>query len=639
MSILDTINSPEDLKKVPAAQIPKLAAEIRHFLIENVAKTGGHLGPNLGVVELTIGIHRVFNSPQDSIIFDTGHQIYVHKLLTGRHDFSKLRQADGLSGYGNRSESVHDIVENSHASTSLSWADGIARANELLGYTDRTVVALIGDGAMTGGMAWEALNNIAEHPDRPLVIVLNDNGRSYAPTIGGMVRRLEPARKLDQIRVSKPYEEFLAKTKATLEEHGLPGRMAFGALRSIKRGLKEVFVDAGIFDSLRIKYLGPVNGHDEAEVEEALRLARDYGGTVVVHAMTQKGHGYRFAEEDEADAFHAIGTIHPETGLPVVESRFGYTQVFATEIAQIARENPRVVGVTAAMLRPVGFGLMQKEFPDRVIDVGIAEQHALTSAAGMAFAGLHPVIALYSTFLNRGYDQLLMDIALHHEPVTIVLDRSGITGSDGPSHNGMWDLSLATMIPGLRVAIPRDEATERAELREAVADETGPTLLRYPKGSIPEALDAEAHIGKADVVLGASALTQKTNDARVAVVAYGPMVHTAVQAVRQGLSEGAFSSSQVMVIDPRWALPVDQELVDELVHFDGLVTVEDGLLPGGLGTEVTRQLLERGVLIPTRSLGIEREFLTTDTRESLLARYHMTAGDVLDAIKSILQAE
>ena len=494
MGLIDRIAGPEDLKALPGPRLPELAEEIRAFLVENVSKTGGHLGPNLGVVELTIALHRVFDSPSDAILFDTGHQSYVHKILTGRHDFSALRREGGLSGYPSRAESAHDVVENSHATTALSWADGIARGFQLSGQTGRRAVAVVGDGAMTGGMAWEALNNIAEDSDRPLVVVINDNDRSYAPTVGGLVRKFDPVRRLDSIRLSKSYEAFLDWTKRTLRDAGPPGRMAYGALHSIKKGVKDIFVDAGIFDSLGLKYIGPIDGHNLDDLIEALTLARDYGGPVVVHAITEKGRGYEPAERDVHDRFHAIGAIHPETGLPIAPERFGWTSVFAREIARIARADPTVVGITAAMTRPVGLGRFADEFPDRVIDVGIAEQHAMTMAAGLARAGMRPVLALYSTFMNRGFDQLIMDVALHREPVTVVLDRAGITGDDGASHNGVWDLSIAAMVPGLRTAAPRDGEELAALGAEAAGHETTPPP-RYTEASLVKALE-EREIGR-----------------------------------------------------------------------------------------------------------------------------------------------
>ena len=468
MGLIDRIAGPEDLKALPGPRLPELAEEIRAFLVENVSKTGGHLGPNLGVVELTIALHRVFDSPSDAILFDTGHQSYVHKILTGRHDFSALRREGGLSGYPSRAESAHDVVENS------------------------------------------------------LVVVINDNDRSYAPTVGGLVRKFDPVRRLDSIRLSKSYEAFLDWTKRTLRDAGPPGRMAYGALHSIKKGVKDIFVDAGIFDSLGLKYIGPIDGHNLDDLIEALTLARDYGGPVVVHAITEKGRGYEPAERDVHDRFHAIGAIHPETGLPIAPERFGWTSVFAREIARIARADPTVVGITAAMTRPVGLGRFADEFPDRVIDVGIAEQHAMTMAAGLARAGMRPVLALYSTFMNRGFDQLIMDVALHREPVTVVLDRAGITGDDGASHNGVWDLSIAAMVPGLRTAAPRDGEELAALLREALAHD-GPALLRYPKGALPEPIPALSSHSWGDVLFSGER-------PEVAVVAVGSMVPVALEA-------------------------------------------------------------------------------------------------------------
>ncbi len=460
---LGAISGPEDLVAVPADELDDLARQVREFLVEKVSRTGGHLGPNLGVVELTIALHRVFVSPRDRIVFDTGHQAYVHKLLTGRHDFSELKRRGGLSGYPSRAESVHDIVENSHASTALSWADGIAKAHQLRGETSRHVVAVIGDGALTGGMAWEALNNIAAGRDRRLVIVVNDNGRSYAPTIGGL------AHHLSTLRTTRGYERFLDWGKAALQRSGAPGRLAYEALHGVKKGLKDVVAPQGMFEDLGLKYLGPVDGHDIAEVEHALTRAREYGGPVIVHVITHKGNGYAPAENDTADHFHGIGRFDPETGVPVASSGTPWTSVFAEAVLDLAHTRADLVGITAAMMIPVGLDRFAQAYPERVFDVGIAEQHAVTSAAGMAFAGLHPVVAVYATFLNRAFDQVLMDAAMHKAGVTFVLDRAGVTGDDGASHHGMWDMSLMHLVPGLRLAAPRDAATLRAELAEADA--------------------------------------------------------------------------------------------------------------------------------------------------------------------------
>ncbi len=621
--ILNSINSPADLRHLKSEELEALADEIRQFLVTNVAKTGGHLGPNLGVVELTIALHRVFDSPADPMIWDTGHQAYVHKIVTGRKDFSRLRQEGGLSGYPARAESDHDVVENSHASTALSWADGVARGIQLAG-RDNCVVAIIGDGAMTGGMAWEALNNIAEDPDRPIVIVLNDNGRSYAPTVGGFVRRLDPVRRLDAVRVNREYDNFLDWGKRTLQGSGMPGQLTYDALRGLKKGMKEVLFDAGIFDSLGLKYMGPIDGHDIKSLEEALTMAREYGGPVVVHAITDKGRGYKPAETNKADRFHAVGRIHPETGLPIEPSRFGWTSIFAEEIVEVARKNPTVVGITAAMLEPVGLQPMLKEFPKRVIDVGIAEQHALTMAAGLAHAGYSPVVALYATFMNRGFDQLLMDIALHNAPVTICLDRAGVTGDDGPSHNGMWDLSLAAMIPNLSMAVPRDEATMRELLREAIEIDA-PTLVRYPKGSVPSELPAVRKIGSLDVVY-----EHHVDGVRPIVhVAVGPMAHTMIEAAKQ------MDDESIIVVDPRWVLPTNEDLVNLISNAGGAVVLEDGLVDGGVGDELRLALADAGHFIPVKNLGIAKEFLQHSARGDILKRQGMDASAVIKATREV----
>lgn len=625
MSILSSIDGPADLKRLPESILPDLAAEIREFLITNVAKTGGHLGPNLGVVELTIALHRVFDSPRDVLVFDTGHQSYVHKILTGRKDFSQLRHAGGLSGYPSRAESVHDVVENSHATTALSWADGIARGKQLA-HDPHCVVAIIGDGALTGGMAWEALNNIAEDANRPLVIVVNDNGRSYSPTVGGFMRRLDVARKLDNLRVNKKYEEFLDKGKHYLRSAGNPGKLAYDALHGLKRGMKDVLFDAGIFDSLGLKYLGPVDGHDIAQLTEALQMAKHYGGPVVVHAITEKGRGYRPAEENIEDHFHAVGVIHPETGLPVVQSRFGWTKVFASEMLELARKNQQIIGVTAAMMYPVGLAPMHEKFPNRVIDAGIAEQHAMTMSAGLAHAGYHPVLALYATFMNRAFDQLLMDVALHGEAVTICLDRSGITGDDGPSHNGMWDLSIAAMIPGLQVGVPRDGTQLRQLLTRAV-EIPAPTLLRYPKGAVPKDLPALREINGIDVLYEAN--SENLADT-VLVLGIGALAHNAVAAAKTLNSE-----MPVIVADPKWVLPISDSLLQLAQQVRAVVCVEDGLVDGGVGTELMLALQKNGSNVPVTCLGIQKEFLKHDARAEILQREHLDSQSIAQAIIAV----
>jgi 1-deoxy-D-xylulose-5-phosphate synthase len=626
MELLRTIRSPEDVRRLTGAQTTELAAEIRTFLVDRVSRTGGHLGPNLGVVELTIALHRVFSSPRDTLVFDTGHQSYVHKLLTGRQDFSALRKRGGLSGYPSRAESEHDVVENSHASTALSWADGIARANRVRGRDDRHVVAVIGDGALTGGMAWEAINNIAANDDRRLVIVVNDNGRSYSPTIGGV------ANHLDTLRTTRGYEAFLDWGKRTLYRTGAPGRFAYGWLHGLKKGLKDVVAPQGMFEDLGLKYVGPVDGHDVAALEHALRRAKAFGGPVIVHAITEKGRGYTPAEEDVADRFHAVGAIHPETGLPVAPSRFGWTQVFADEIVEIGRRRPDVVAITAAMLHPVGLAPFAAEFGDRTFDVGIAEQHAATSAAGMAFAGLHPVVAVYATFLNRAFDQVLMDVALHKAGVTFVLDRAGITGDDGPSHNGMWDLAMLRIVPGLRLAAPRDEATLRAALRQAVDVDDAPTVVRYPKGALVDPIPALEEVEGVDVIArhvpGAGAPTGK----RVLVVGVGAMAGTALAAGESLAAHGL----EVVVVSPTWVLPVPPALVKLAGEHDLVVTIEDGVVDGGIGATLAQRAAEQGVRTPQVHRGLPVEFLDHASRDQIATAQRLRAEDaVRDALAAL----
>ncbi|OMG22893.1 1-deoxy-D-xylulose-5-phosphate synthase [Actinomyces naeslundii] len=657
-ALLASVRKPADLDRLTSEDLVALAAEIRRHLVASVARTGGHLGPNLGVVELTIALHRTFRSPRDTIVFDTGHQAYVHKLLTGRQDFAHLRERGGLSGYPSRAESVHDVVENSHASTSLSWADGIARANHLQGHDERHVVAVIGDGAMTGGMAWEALDNIADSSDRHLVIVVNDNGRSYAPTIGGL------AHHLDALRTNPGYERVLSGVKRTLLSQGAPGRAAFDALHGLKRGLKDVLVPSAFFEDLGIKYTGPVDGHDITAIEFALTRAREYAEPVIVHVITEKGHGYTPAEEHVPDRFHAVGKIHPETGLPVVAERFGWTAVFAEEIVSLAQRDERIVGVTAAMQAPVGLQPLADAMPERVIDVGIAEQHALTFSAGLAFAGMHPVVALYATFLNRAFDQVLMDVALHRAGVTIVLDRAGITGTDGASHNGMWDMALLAHVPGLRLAAPRDEATLRDSLRQAMSVGDAPTVVRYPKGTLPEPLavvrrlgleDAEkspydagvqgdASAGEAlgevsafDVVDVLLENREPADAPQLLLVGVGAMAAHAHEAGRALEQE----DRAVTVVHPHWVIPPPGPLVAAAAQADVVIVVEDGLVDGGIGSQL-RDAVEdywagrsdaAGPRV-WRRIGIPRQFIDTATRDQLLEDFGMRAPDIAEAARA-----
>ena len=654
-ALLPSVRKPADLDRLTSEQLVTLASEIRQHLVASVARTGGHLGPNLGVVELTIALHRTFRSPRDTIVFDTGHQTYVHKLLTGRQDFTHLRERGGLSGYPSRAESVHDVVENSHASTSLSWADGIARANHLQGHDERHVVAVIGDGAMTGGMAWEALDNIADSSDRHLVIVVNDNGRSYAPTIGGL------AHHLDALRTNPGYERVLSGVKRTLLSQGAPGRAAFDALHGLKRGLKDVLVPSAFFEDLGIKYTGPVDGHDITAVEFALTRAREYAEPVIVHVITEKGRGYTPAEEHVPDRFHAVGRIHPETGLPVVAERFGWTTVFAEEIVSLAHGNERIVGVTAAMQAPVGLQPLADAMPTRVIDVGIAEQHALTFSAGLAFAGMHPVVALYATFLNRAFDQVLMDVALHRAGVTIVLDRAGITGTDGASHNGIWDMALLAHVPGLRLAAPRDELTLRESLRTAVSIDDAPTVVRYPKGALPEPLtavrrlgwepdapghgeepvqkDAQPALTAFDVVDVLLESRQRAGAARILLVGVGAMATEAYEAGRLLQQEDRV----VTVVHPHWAVPAPAPLVAAAAaaDVDVVVVVEDGLVDGGIGSQLRDAVEEYQAHSGTegspvfRRVGVPRQFVDTATRAQLMEDFGMRAVDIAETARSV----
>jgi 1-deoxy-D-xylulose-5-phosphate synthase len=602
VTLLESIAGPRDLKKLDPGQLPALATEIRDLLIETVTRTSGHLGPNLGVVELTIALHRVFESPADRIIFDTGHQSYVHKLLTGRRAaFGTLRQRGGLSGYPSRAESEHDMVENSHASTSLSYADGLAKAYRLRGETGRTVVAVIGDGALTGGMAWEALNNIAVAKDSRLVIVVNDNGRSYQPTIGGLATHLA------SVRASQRYEQVLEYIKTSLSRTPLVGPPLYETLHGIKKGLKDVLQPQVLFEDLGIKYLGPVNGHDEQLVEHVLRRARDFGGPVIVHVITRKGFGYDPAEQNEEDCLHQVPAAPAAAAGPPKRT---WSEVFGDALLGIGAQRPDVVAITAAMLYPTGLAPFAKAFPDRVFDVGIAEQHAMTSAAGLAMGGMHPVVAVYATFLNRAFDQLLMDVALHELPVTVVLDRAGITGPDGASHHGMWDGSILQVVPGLRIAAPRD-ATRIAELlAEAVAVGDGPTVLRFPKGTVGGEVAAVGTLGGMDVL----SCPAKGVVSDVLLIGAGPMAGVCVQAAGRLADQGI----GVTVIDPRWVKPVDGALAGAAAAHRLVVTVEDNGVAGGFGDAVCRLLRDAGVGAPVKTFGLPQRFQTHAKREEIM---------------------
>ncbi|TWD18123.1 1-deoxy-D-xylulose-5-phosphate synthase [Streptomyces sp. T12] len=621
MPLLTRITGPRDLDRLTLEELDQLAGEIRTFLVDAVSKTGGHLGPNLGVVELTLALHRVFESPKDKVLWDTGHQSYVHKLLTGRQDFSRLKMKGGLSGYPSQAESEHDVIENSHASTVLGWADGIAKANQLMKRDDSHVVAVIGDGALTGGMAWEALNNIADAKDRPLVIVVNDNERSYSPTIGGLANHLAT------LRTTDGYERFLTRTKDLLERTPVVGQALYDTLHGAKKGLKDFIAPQGMFEDLGLKYVGPIDGHDIEALESALTRAKRFNGPVIVHCLTEKGRGYQPALQDEADRFHAVGKIHPDTGLPIATSGADWTSVFGEEMVKLGEEREDVVAITAAMLQPVGLDKFAKRFPDRVYDVGIAEQHGAVSAAGLAHAGVHPVFAVYATFLNRAFDQVLMDVALHRCGVTFVLDRAGVTGTDGASHNGMWDMSILQVVPGLRLAAPRDADQVRAQLREAVAVEDAPTVVRFSKGAVGPAVPAVGRVGGMDVLREPG--TDTPDVLLVSVGALAPMcLEIASLLDRQGIS--------TTVVDPRWVKPVDEAMAPLAVKHRVVVTVEDNSRVGGVGSAVAQALRDAGVDMPLRDFGIPPRFLDHASRAEVMTEIGLTAPDIARQVTGLV---
>jgi 1-deoxy-D-xylulose-5-phosphate synthase len=624
--MLSQINSPADLAALSHENLIELSAEIRALLIEKVSKTGGHLGPNLGVVELTIAIHRAFESPKDVIVFDTGHQSYVHKMLTGRGGaFDTLRQRGGISGYPNRRESEHDVIENSHASTALSWGDGISRGFSLQGANDRHVVVVVGDGALTGGMSWEALNNIAPEQKRNLVIVINDNERSYSPTIGGV------ATYLSTLRVTSGYEKFLDWGKEVLHKTPVVGMPIYETLHGMKKGIKDIVAPQGMFEDLGLKYLGPIDGHDIAAMERALRQAKDYGAPILVHAITEKGKGHQPAVADEAEKFHAVGVIDPESGEPLAKSGTSWTKVFAQELVEIGKTREDIVAITAAMLGPTGLDQFQAAYPERTIDVGIAEQHAVTSAAGLAFTGLHPVVAVYSTFLNRAFDQMLLDVALHKAGVTFVLDRSGVTGDDGPSHHGIWDLALTGIVPTMHVAAPRDGARLKELLREAVEISDAPSMVRFPKGAVQEDIPAFERRDGIDVLY-------RGESADVLMISVGAMAAIAVEAASSAYREGV----GVTVIDPRWVKPLPESLVRMAERYKSVVVLEDGIRHAGIGSSISEMFRDAGVLIPLHSIGVPLEFIEHSKRGQILSDIGITAQSIARSVvewSSVLKEE
>lgn len=624
MPLLDRIRGPRDLEDLTRDELTQLATEIRSFLVTSVSRTGGHLGPNLGVVELTLALHRVFDSPKDPIIFDTGHQSYVHKILTGRQEgFARLRQQGGLSGYPSRAESDHDWVESSHASSSLSWAEGLAKGFRLKGER-RTVVAVIGDGALTGGMPWEAVNNIAVQKDLPLVIVANDNGRSYTPTVGGI------ARHLNSLRTDKRYEQSLEFIRKTMTHTPLVGQAAYDWFHGLKIGLKDVFTPQGLFADLGMKYVGPIDGHDLADVEQALHQAKGFGGPVIVHVLTQKGRGFEAAEQHEEDRFHSVGQIDEITGEPLsVSSRRSWTDVFSEEIVTIGHDRPDVVTLTAAMLHPTGLHRFAEAFPERTFDVGIAEQHAVASAAGLSAAGLHPVVAIYSTFLNRAFDQVLMDVALHRQGVTFVLDRAGITGSDGASHNGVWDCSILSVVPGLHLAAPRDETRLREALRTAVDIEDAPSVVRFGKDTLPADIAAVRSIEGVDVLI-------ESEEQQVLVVAHGAFVPLGLEVADRLADQGI----GVTVVDPVWALPVNPALVRLASQHDLVISVEDSGVIGGLGSRLSQALHQHEVTTPVREFGVPDRFLEHASRAQLLEQLGLVPQKIARyAVETVLRGQ
>ena len=610
--MLEKIKGPADLQGLSLAELAKLAQEIREFLINKVSKSGGHLGPNLGVVELTIALHRTFNSPKDVLLFDTGHQSYVHKILTGRAEqFDALRQRGGIAGYQNSRESNHDVIENSHASTALSWGDGISRGFQLTGQSDRHVVVVVGDGALTGGMSWEALNNIASSEERNLVIVVNDNERSYSPTIGGL------ATYLSTLRVTRGYEKFLDWGKDVLAKTPVVGSPIYETLHGVKKGIKDIVAPQGMFEDLGLKYMGPIDGHDLEALDRALLQAKEFGEPVLVHVITEKGRGHHPAVADEAEKFHAVGVVDPQTGAPLAKSSPTWTSVFADELLQVGRERQDIVAITAAMLGPTGLDKFEGEFPERTIDVGIAEQHAVTSAAGLAFAGLHPVVAIYSTFLNRAFDQLLLDVALHKAGVTFVLDRAGITGDDGPSHHGIWDLALTGIVPTLHVAAPRDAVRLRETLRESLQISDAPSLIRFPKGAVQGDIPAFERRDGIDVLY-------RGESADVLLISVGAMAAIAVRAASQAYREGV----GVTVIDPRWVKPLPPSLISLAQRYKSVVVLEDGIRHAGIASSISELFREAGLNVALHSIGVPLEFIEHSKRAQILEDLGITAQKI-----------
>ena len=628
--ILDRIGAPADLRSLSDGDLHALAEEIRQFLVQTVSRTGGHLGPNLGVVELTLALHRVFDSPRDRILWDTGHQAYVHKLLTRpREGFARLRKLGGMSGYPNRTESEHDFIENSHASTGLSYAAGMAEAARRQPAAGRVIV-VVGDGALTGGMAYEALNNIG-HRKTPVIIVVNDNGRSYAPTVGGLAQHLA-----QQLTVLNP-SYHRTKNRVDRMLRGVPaGDKAIEAGRRIKESLKELVAPRTFFEYLGIKYTGPIDGHNIEDVERTLRQVSRLGGPAVVHVITTKGRGYGPAEEDEIDHLHGVSAFDVVTAQPL-SRRTSYTDVFGEALVEEAEREPRLVAITAAMGSSAGLGPFAERFPERFYDVGIAEQHAVTFAAGLAVAGLRPVIAIYSTFLQRALDQVMMDVCLHKLPVTFVLDRAGITGDDGPSHHGIFDLTFLRAMPGLTLAAASDPQELRDLLHTAITREGGgPFAIRFPKGAAGEAESQPVRIlpvGEWEVLRQGSAAL---------LLATGKLVSVAIEAAALLEADGL----PLTVINCRYIKPLDPRLEGWARRHPVVLTLEDNVATGGFGSAVSEALAPLG--IPVTVMAVPDSFIEQGGQSELLkqlgldsqgvaARVRRTLGELESAPKQATQ--
>jgi 1-deoxy-D-xylulose-5-phosphate synthase len=647
MALAD-IRQPSDLRSLSIPQLRELAGEIRDFVVESVAINGGHLGSNLGAVELTLALHRVFDSPRDAILWDTGHQAYIHKIVTGRRlGFNQLRQANGLSGYPNREESIHDFIENSHASTVLSYAYGLAVARDS-GLTPerRHVVAVIGDGSMTGGMAYEALNNLG-HSKKRVIIVLNDNGRSYAPTISNLTQAPATseessifgrpidrvtqslASKLTDIRLNPVYVRRQRKLERFLRDLPLVGPQAERGLEAFKAGVREFLQPPAFFEALGVRYVGPIDGHDLEALEHAFIAAevRVSEGPIVIHVITQKGRGYSPAEDDDEKNLHDAPVFDPLKG-PPKSIPTGYTQAFAEGIIKVAELDPRIVAITAAMPGPTGLLPFKEHFPDRFFDVGIAEQHAVTAAAGMAMGGLRPVVALYSTFLNRAWDQVVFDVALHRLPVVFCLDRAGITGDDGPSHHGIYDMALLSKVPGMRVLAP----SSAQELQQMLADsiglaDSGPVVIRYPKGLARNVSDDDVGSG----IKAHKLRSDPTNG--VCILAIGKLVGNAEKAAEILIDRNI----EVSLWDVRSCVPSDSEMIHDAARHRLVITIEDGIRDGGIGMmladAVTRESSAIGTVTPhIEILGIPTRFIPHAKPDKILAQLGLDAQGIADTV-------